>query len=189
MGGVPDVPDIDVVFEHAMLLARNMKKEVIDFYTGCSNPNTACHRWHYRAEDGVLHAHSGTIIQKDIWTTASLHSSSPAFLWVYNHVLLKTGNEVVVEGMCKVIGRQADSTRGLSIGRYAKEARIVWNAPLQHEADHFLKESLDQHFGLVKWHFYSVDKKNRPLVSRISKVIDKLKKRLSKFSFIKAKKE
>jgi hypothetical protein len=158
-GGVQDVPDIDVVFEQAMLLARSMEKEVIDFYKGCSNPNTACHKWHYKTEDGVLHAHSGTIIQKDIWTTASLHSSSPAFLWVYNHVMLKTGNEAVVEGMCKVIGRQADSTRGLSIGRYAKEARLVWNVPLQHEADPFLTESLDQHFGPSKWHFYSADKK------------------------------
>ena len=142
------------------------------------------------SEDGVLHAHSGTNIQKDIWTKPSLHSSSPVFLWVYNHVLLKTGNEAVVEGMCKVIGRQADSTRGLSIGRYAKEARLVWNMPLQHEADAFLKESLDQHFGPGnKWHFYSVDKRNRPLVTRISKVIDRLKLRVSKFSFMKAKKE
>ena len=109
---------------------------------------------------------------------------------VYNHVLLKIGNEVVVEGMCKVIGRKADSTRGLYIGRNAKEARLVWNAPLQHEADPFLKESMDQHFGPSKWHyFYSVDKKNIPLVSRISKVIDRLKKRPSKFSFMKAKKD
>ncbi len=94
-----------------------------------------------------------------------------------------------MEGMCKIIGRHADSTRGLSIGRYAKEARIVWNAPLKHEADSFLKESMDQHFGLAKWHFYSVDKKNIPLVSRISKVIDMLKKRLFNVSFMKAKKE
>jgi hypothetical protein len=53
---VQDVPDIDVVFEHAMLLARTMEKEVIDSYTGCSNPNTACHMWHYMTEDVVLHA-------------------------------------------------------------------------------------------------------------------------------------
>jgi hypothetical protein len=60
---------------------------------------------------------------------------------------------------------------------------------LQHEADPFVKEALDHHFGPgEKWHFYSVDKKNRPLVSRISKVIDRLKKRVSKFSFMKAKK-
>jgi hypothetical protein len=93
---VQDIPDIDVVFEQAILLARNMEKDVIDFYKGCSNPNTTCQRWHYMTEDEILHAHSGTIIQKDIWTTTSLHSSSPAFLWVYNHVLLKTGNEAVV---------------------------------------------------------------------------------------------
>jgi hypothetical protein len=46
MGGVHDVPAIDVVFEHAMFLSRNMEKKVIDFYKGCSNPNTTCHMWH-----------------------------------------------------------------------------------------------------------------------------------------------
>jgi hypothetical protein len=95
-----------------------------------------------------------------------------------------------VEGMCKYIGRQADSTRGLFIGRYAKEARLVWNAPLLHEVNPFLKKGLDHHFGPGnKWHFYSNDKQNIVLVSRVSKVIDKLRKRLSKFFFMKQPKE
>jgi hypothetical protein len=79
MGGGQDVPDVDVVFAQAMLLARSMEKEVKYVYTGCSNSNTTCHMWHYKAKYGVLHAHSRTIMQKDIWTTPSLHSSSPAF--------------------------------------------------------------------------------------------------------------
>ncbi len=66
-------------------------------YKGSSNPNTTCHMWHYKTEDGVLHVHSGTIIQKDIWTMASLHSSSPAFLWVYNHALLAKNKK---QGCC-----------------------------------------------------------------------------------------
>ena len=41
------------------------------------------------------------------------------FLWVYNHVLLKTANEAVVEGMCKTVVRQANSTRGLTFGSFA----------------------------------------------------------------------
>jgi len=97
-------------------------------------------------------------------------SSSRDFLWVYTQCLLKTGNEDVVEGMCKVIGRHADSTRGLSIGRCAMEARLVWNATLQHEADAFLAESLDHFFGPgEKWHFHSLDTRIRTLVSVISK--------------------
>ena len=43
-GGLQDIPDIDVVYEQAMLLARGMEKGVIDFYKGCTNPNTACHK-------------------------------------------------------------------------------------------------------------------------------------------------
>jgi len=41
------------------------------------------------------------------------------FLWVYNHVLLKTANKANVEGMCKTVGRQSDSTRALTFGRFA----------------------------------------------------------------------
>jgi hypothetical protein len=144
--------------------------------------------WLYMTEDGVLHAHSGTILQKDIWATPSLHSSSPAFMWVYNHVLLKARSEVVVEEMCEVIGRQADSTRSLSIQRYAKEARLAWSAPLQHKADPFLKKFLDHKFGPGnKWYLDSNDKQNKLLVSRVSHVVNKLKKCLSKFFFMKAK--
>jgi hypothetical protein len=43
-GGVQDVRAIDVFFAHAMLLARNMEKEVNNMYTNCSNPNNACHK-------------------------------------------------------------------------------------------------------------------------------------------------
>jgi hypothetical protein len=73
--------------------------------------------------------------------------------------------------------------------RYANEARIVWNAPLQHEADAFLCECLDHYFGEGKeWHFYSIDKKRRPLVSFVSRVVDRLMRCVSKFPFMKVKK-
>jgi hypothetical protein len=37
-GGVPDVPDIDVVYAEGMLLVYNMKKDVIYVYNGCARP-------------------------------------------------------------------------------------------------------------------------------------------------------
>jgi hypothetical protein len=118
-GGVPNVPSIDTVYAQALLLAENMKTDIDDFYNGCARPEQACHRWHSRSEDGTRAIRSGTVIQKDIWTMPRLSSQSPAFLWVYNHVLLKTANEAVVEGMCKFISQQADSVRGLSFKRCA----------------------------------------------------------------------
>ena len=125
----------------------------------------------------------------DIWSKPQFYSSSPDFLWVYNDCLLKTGNEAIAERICTVIGRHANSTRGLSMERYAMEARLVRNAPLQHEADPFLTEALDHFFGPEeKLHFHSVDTRNKPLVSIISKVIDELRKRVSKFVFTKGKK-
>ena len=64
-GGELDVPRVNEVFAEAMILARKME-EVKDFYRACSNRNTACHKWHYKTKDGVLHVHSGTVMQKDI---------------------------------------------------------------------------------------------------------------------------
>jgi hypothetical protein len=52
-GGVPDVPDIDMVYVEGMLLADTMKKNIIDSYNGCARHEHACHRWHCRAEDGT----------------------------------------------------------------------------------------------------------------------------------------
>ena len=72
---------------------------------------------------------------------------------------------------------------------YVNEARIVWNGPLQHEADEFLKECLDHYFGEWKeWHFFRIDNQRRPLVSFVSKVVNILMKCVSKFPFMKAKK-
>ena len=61
----------------------------------------------------------------------------------------------------------------------------MWNAPLPHHADAFLTECLDLHFGPnKKWHFWSIDKQNRTLVSVTSKVIDRLLKEKSNLSFM-----
>ena len=121
-GGVPDVPHIDVAYAQAKLLADLMKTDIVDFYSGCARPEHACHRWHCMAEDGTYSTRSGTIIQKHLWTKPRFYSQCPAYLWVYNHCILKTTNEAVVEGMCKFISNQADSTRGLSFQRYTSIA-------------------------------------------------------------------
>ena len=72
---------------------------------------------------------------------------------------------------------------------HANEARLVWNASLQHQAGDFLAEGLDHHFSEEnKWHFWSLDQQQLPLVSLVSKVINRLKKRESKLAFMKAKK-
>ena len=116
---MPDVPKFNVIYEQAMLLAANMRKDVIDYYKYSRDLGTSCQLWHIWGNDVVLQARSGTIIQKDVWTMPSLHATGSTYLWIYNHCLLKTTFEVVVDGMCKGVSRNADSIRGLSFGRYA----------------------------------------------------------------------
>ncbi len=68
---------------------------------------------------------------------------------------------------------------------HANEARIMWNGPLPHHAGAFLTECLDQHFGPnKKWHFWSVDRKRRALVTLTAKVVNRLLKEKSKMSFM-----
>ena len=65
-GGVKDVPCIDVIYNLALVLAGAMRKDILDYYTGCRSQETACQKWHYMTNDGVLHVHSGKVIQRDI---------------------------------------------------------------------------------------------------------------------------
>jgi len=106
---VRDVPEVHVIYNEAILLAEAMQKDISDCYKRCADPATTCHIWHFRATYGELYVCLGTTIQKDIWIIPNLSSKSPSILWVYNHCLLKTTNEAVVEGMCKVIGKQGQS--------------------------------------------------------------------------------
>ncbi len=111
-GGVTDVPHIDVVYAQAKTLADTMKMDINDFYNGCERPKQTCHRWHCRSGDGTYAICFGTVIQKDIWTLPRISSQCPTFMWVYNHCIQKKANEVVVEGMCKFISKQADFVTG-----------------------------------------------------------------------------
>ena len=54
-GGVPDVPTFNVIYEQAMKLAANMRKDVSEFYKYSRDPQTTCHMWHMEGEDGSLH--------------------------------------------------------------------------------------------------------------------------------------
>jgi len=114
---VRGVPEVDVLYNEAIVLAEAMQKDIMIFYRRCANTITTCHKWHFMATDGELYVRSGTTIPKDVWTTPTLSSKSHSFIWVYNHCLLKTSNEAGVEVMCKVVGKQADKSRGLHFRR------------------------------------------------------------------------
>jgi hypothetical protein len=61
-GGVPNVPTFNMVYEQAMMLATNMRKDVSDFNNHSRDPRTACHRWHNKGENKSLEDRLGTII-------------------------------------------------------------------------------------------------------------------------------
>ena len=95
-----------------------------------------------------------------------------------------------MESMCKMINTHANTSRGLSFFQYAKEAIIMWNAPLAHEAESFLRAALNDYFGKTSegvqkpWHFFSIDQNHRGLLTIYSRVIDRLRKLRSKFPHI-----
>ncbi len=66
IGGVLDVPAINVVYEEAMVLPANMRKDVIDFYKYSRDLGIACHKWHIKEKDGALQTRSEIVIKIDI---------------------------------------------------------------------------------------------------------------------------
>ena len=104
------------------------------------------------AEDGTVK--SGTVIMKSLYDEPELHKEIGALMWVFEHCVLKTRCEAVVEGMGSVVNLHANGRRGLTAEKIEMEAYIDWNAPRLHEADDIIKEALDDHFKGKPWHFF-----------------------------------
>ena len=131
---------------------------------------------------------SGTVIQKDVLTQAALYEGCQPFLHMYQACALKINCEAVVEGMCSVVDKHAVGQRGCDIKRYAWESILDWNSPAPHLADDFLLESLSELGKRNKANalkFNSVDSRGADrLKTVVSAVIDKMRRRKSKFSFM-----
>ncbi len=113
------------------------------------------------------------------------YSDCHDWLYLFNHCVLKTVNEAVVEGMGSVVDKHADGRRGLSQERYVMESIIDWNGPESHECESFLEAALNRHFKGEDWNFGSTDQRHgRYQVSVLSSVIDRLKNVSSKCPFL-----
>ena len=67
---------------------------------------------HWFAEDGAVK--SGTVIMKSLmYDEPELNQELGALMWVFEHCVLKTRCEAVVEGMGSVINLHANGRRGL----------------------------------------------------------------------------
>ena len=64
------------------------------------------------AEDGTVK--SGTVIMKSLYNEPELHKEIGALMWVFEHCVLKTRCEAVVEGMGSVVNLHANGRRGLT---------------------------------------------------------------------------
>ena len=131
---------------------------------------------------------SGTVIQRDILTQAALYEGCQPFLHMYQACALKINCEAVVEGMCSIVDKHAVGQRGCDIKRYAWESILDWNSPASHLADDFLRESLVElgkrnKANTLKFTSMDTNKANR-LKTVVSAVVDRMKRRKSKFSFM-----
>ena len=146
-------------------------------------------------------AGTGTAIMKYLFTDKRLYSDVEDFVFLYNHMALKTANEAIIESMGCIVDLHASPQRHLKQLDYSNEALIHWNGPRPHEAKHFLAAALDMHFGTDKhgkqkpWHFtksdrgarlFSVDRtsKHQHREWKVSKVVDRLSQQNSRLSFM-----
>lgn len=136
---------------------------------------------------------SGTTIMKQLFCEPHFYKGVEAWVFLFNHMLLKTSNEAVVESMGGIVDRHATGERHLKQPDYAKEAFIHWNGPRPHEAKALLAAALDRHFNGKRWHFQKADRgAHQGTLDRwgtnkefkVSKVVDRLASERSRVPFM-----
>ena len=109
-------------------------------------------------------------------------------MFFFNHMVLKTANEAVVESMGCIVDKHATGARGLGQPKYAREAFIHWNGPKPHDSDRMLAAALDLHFKGEPWHFVKNDRGLRVEDDlkrwKVSKVVDRLASEPSRLPFM-----
>ena len=95
---------------------------------------------------------SGTVIMKDVFTDVRLYDRIDAFLYLFQHMALKSMCEAVIEGMGGMWDRCASDNRHPGFETGAEEAVVAWNAPQPYHpaADAFVTNALNDVFGFDK---------------------------------------
>ena len=133
----------------------------------------------------------GTVLQQCVFTSPIFKDDTVRdWLFFYDFCALKICNEAVVEATGNCLDMHSDDRRGLTFTHADQETVVDWAAPLMHEADHFISDALDIFFEGKDWHFTAKDSNlsrqgKRFLSFFESKKLETLKKKTSKFSFIK----
>ena len=92
---------------------------------------------------------SGTVIMKDVFTDVKFYDRIDAFLYLFQHMALKSMCEAVIEGMGGMWDRCATDGRHPGFETGAEEAVIAWNAPQPYHpaADDYVTHVLNDVFG------------------------------------------
>jgi hypothetical protein len=177
------IAERSVVWSELCLLAERLYTDIYTFYRGAEMGQY--HRWHDKQKKVNV---SGTVIQEVVFRDKRWYDGCSNVLHLYQMCALKSMNEAVVEGMCKVVDEHAQGNRGLSLHRYAYESIIHYNMPSQKGVACFINSCLQRY--ATKYtncsilRFHSTDKKQRALKSFVSQTVDRHMKNLSRLSFI-----
>jgi len=92
---------------------------------------------------------SGTVIMKDVFTDVRFYDRVDSFLYLFQHMALKSMCEAVIEGMGGMWDRCATDGRHPGFETGAEEAVIAWNAPQPYHpaADNYVTHVLNDVFG------------------------------------------
>ena len=180
--GVP-IAEQTVVWRELCLLAERLYTDIYKHYQGAETGNV--YKWHDKNKKVRV---SGTVIQQEIFTNPVIHGCCPNFLHLYQMCALKSMNEAVVEGMCKVVDTHAIGGRGLDLKRYAYESIIHYNMPAINECREFIRACIERYSNKFKkcsmLRFHSTDKRQRALRSFVSKTVDRHRGKQSRLTFM-----
>jgi hypothetical protein len=145
VGGGINMPEFNVVWSQCMALGMKMHEDVARFTPSIDTPR---HRWYCRRDgDNIDTVRLGTEIQQEILTKSEWYDLAPAYLYLYQHMALKSFCEAVVEGMCSVVAKHATGVRSLCFDMYAKESIVDYNAPDRTQSNAFITKALDHLFA------------------------------------------
>ena len=103
--------------------------------------------WNIWTKDDQI---STTKVMKAFFTNKDPANGIEQFLHYYSLMIVKIRSEAVCESAASILKQRIRGNRALDNDSSDKEVMLIWNAPLPHLADPFMKLCLNNYFSQLK---------------------------------------
>jgi hypothetical protein len=147
--------------------------------------------WMVRMKLNMLGEKESLAMMEHMFTESGFFTGVHDWLYLFNHMVLKTMNEAVIEGQGKFMNMHGTSVRNPTHTTLVMEAMLHYQGPHPAKCEAFLIRALDLHFAKnkdttqgSKWHFLPVKGQATYTREFTSKVVERIMKETSKLPFL-----